>query len=108
MARVAGATMAEMLALNEFEQSPLFSEKDRAAIAYAAEITANNRHMRRAVKERLKASLTDAEIVDLTLACCMFNFMNRFNDCLEIDLDTDIPDELVRLMEATPASAATL
>lgn len=105
MARAAGATMAELLALNDFEQSPLFSESDRAAIAYAAEITANNRDMRREVKDRLKASLTDAEIVDLTLACCMYNFMNRLNDSLEIDLDTDVPEELVRLLEATPGPA---
>lgn len=91
------------MALNAFEESPLFSELDRAAIAYAAEITANSRQMRPAVKARLKAQMSDPEIVDLTLACCLFNFMNRYSHCLEIDLDSDVPEELVRLMEATPA-----
>ena len=97
--------MDEMLALNEFEHSAAFSDKDRAALAFAEEITFNNRHMRQQVKDRVKAHLSDAEIVDLTLACCMFNFMNRLNDCLAVDVDADVPDELVQLMEATPAPA---
>jgi alkylhydroperoxidase family enzyme len=60
-----------MLALNEFEQPQLFSEKDRAALAYTREIAVNNRRMRSAVKDCLKAKPTDSEIVDLTLVCCM-------------------------------------
>ncbi len=105
-ATAAGVTLQEMLALGEIEQSPLFSETDRAALAFAEEITVHPRTMRAAVKERLKAVLTDAEIVDLTLACCMFNFLNRFNHVLEIERDMDVPDALVRLLEATPGSAA--
>ena len=97
--------MDEMLALNEFEHSAAFSDKDRAALAFAEEITVNNRHMRQEVKDRVKAHLSDAELVDLTLACCIGNFMNRLNDCLGVDLDVELPDELVRLLEATPAPA---
>jgi uncharacterized peroxidase-related enzyme len=104
-ARAAGVSMDEMLALNVFEQGPLFSEQDRAALAYAEEITVNNRRMRRQVKERLKANLSDAEIVDLTLACCMFNFLNRFNHCLEVDLDAELPAELVQLLEEAAGPA---
>lgn len=92
-----------MLALGEFEQSPFFSEKEKAAVAFAVELTANNRRMRPQVKARLKAHLSDAEIVDLTLACCWYNFMNRFNDGLEIDIDTEVPEALLDLMHATPA-----
>jgi uncharacterized peroxidase-related enzyme len=104
-ARSAGVSMNEMLALNAFEQSPLFSEQDRAALAYAEEITVNNRRMRRQVKERLQANLRDAEIVDLTLACCMFNFLNRFNHCLEVELDAEVPAELVQLLEEAAGPA---
>ena len=92
-----------MLSLSDFESSPFFSDKERAALSFAVEITANNRNMRRAVKDRLKAHLTDPEIVDLTLACCWYNFMNRFNSALEVDIDTDVPAELLELMESTPA-----
>jgi uncharacterized peroxidase-related enzyme len=104
-ARAAGVTMDEMLALGDVEQSELFTETDRAALAYAEEITVNNRHLRAAVKERLKAVLSDAAIVDLTLACCMFSFLNRFNHCLDVDLDADVPAELVELLELTPGPA---
>ena len=97
--------MDELLALNEFERSAVLSEKDRAALAFAEEVTVNNRHMRQEVKDRVAAHLSDAEIVDLTLACCIGNFMNRLNECLGVDMDTDLPDELVRLLEATPAPA---
>ncbi len=100
--------MDEMLALNQYETSPLFSEKDRAALAFAVEMTANPRNMRRAVKDRLKASMSDAEIVDLTLGCCWYNFMNRFNGGLDVDIDTFIPPEMLELMEKTPGPAEIL
>jgi hypothetical protein len=60
-----------MLSLNEFEQPQLFSEKGQGCPGYTKEIAVNNRRMRSAVKDCLKAKPTDAEIVDLTLVCCM-------------------------------------
>ena len=29
--------------------------------------------------------------------------MNRFNDGLEVDIDTEVPEELLALMQTTPA-----
>jgi AhpD family alkylhydroperoxidase len=98
----AGATIDEMLALNDFEASPLFSERDRAAIAFAEEFTRNSRCMKGEVKERVKAFMSKAEVVDLALACGMYDFLTKFNPVMEIDLDTDVPEKLLKLMESTP------
>jgi alkylhydroperoxidase family enzyme len=92
-----------MLTLDNYEKSLFFTEKERAALAWATEITANNRYSRQEIKDRLKVHFTDPEIVDLTLACCWYSFMNRFNDGLEVDIDTEAPEELLALMHATPA-----
>lgn len=89
--------------MDDYQNSPFFSEKERVALDWATEITANNRFARREVKDRLKMHFSDPEIVDLTLACCWYNFMNRFNDGLEVDIDTDVPEELLEVMRATPA-----
>lgn len=92
-----------MLALDDYQNSPFFSEKERVALDWATEITAYNRFVRQEIKDQLKTHFNDPEIVDLTLACCWYNFMNRFNDGLEVDIDTDVPEELLELMRATPA-----
>jgi hypothetical protein len=34
---------------------------------------------------------SDAEIVELTLASCLFNFLNRFNDTMWLELDEGAP-----------------
>lgn len=103
--RAAGVSMVELPALHAFAYSSLFLEKDRAAPAHTEEITANNRHTRGQINARLKANLPDPEIVNLTAASCMFNFLNRFNHCLEAELDPEVPAELVRTLEeaARPA-----
>ena len=39
------------------------------------------------VYERVKAQFSDAEIVELTLICAMFNMINRVNDSLDITIE---------------------
>jgi hypothetical protein len=40
---------------------------------------------------RLRASFTEEEVVELTLAACLFNFLNRFNDTMWLELDEGAP-----------------
>lgn len=35
----------------------------------------------------------------------MFNFLNRFNDCLEVELDAEVPAEVVQLLEGAVGPA---
>jgi alkylhydroperoxidase family enzyme len=71
----------------EPEESGLFDEKEQAAIAWADRVTRNEAHADPAAYARLQECYSDQEIVELTLAACLFNFLNRFNDSMWIELD---------------------
>ena len=40
---------------------------------------------------RLRGSFSEEEVVELTLAACLFNFLNRFNDTMWLELDEGAP-----------------
>ena len=40
---------------------------------------------------RLLESFTRAQAIELTLAACLFNFLNRFNDTMWLELDGGAP-----------------
>ena len=75
----AGITEDELRAL-QTEQDHLFSDKERAAILYARELT------RDADAKESRAALFDhfdnQQIVEITLVAAMANFTNRFNNGL--------------------------
>jgi alkylhydroperoxidase family enzyme len=69
----------------------LFDERERVAIAWADRVTRNEAHADAALWHRVGAVFDDAEIVELTLAACLFNFLNRFNDTMWLELDDGAP-----------------
>ena len=75
----AGITDEELRAL-QTEQDHVFSEPERAAIAYARELTrtADGDESR----DRLFDHFTNEQIVEITLVAAMANFTNRFNNGL--------------------------
>jgi uncharacterized peroxidase-related enzyme len=77
----AGVTDAEMRALQAGDQSP-FSEAERAAIAYARDLTSTATATQS--REALFAHFTQEQIVEITLVAAMANFTNRFNNGLQI------------------------
>jgi uncharacterized peroxidase-related enzyme len=80
-ARKAGITEAEVQALEQ-EQDAGFSEPERAALAYARELTrtANSE----ASREEMFRHFTHEQVVEITLVIAMSNFTNRFNNGLAI------------------------
>ena len=80
-ARKAGITEDEIQAVKT-EQDHLFSEPERAAIAYARELT----QMAEAEESRggLLQHFTNEQVVEITLVICISNFTNRFNNGLAI------------------------
>jgi hypothetical protein len=54
-------------------------------------VTRNEAHADPLAWDRVRAEFTDAEIVELTLAACLFNFLNRFNDTMWLELDDGAP-----------------
>jgi uncharacterized peroxidase-related enzyme len=78
----AGITEEEIRAL-QTEQDHSFAPAEKAAIAYARELTqhADGRDTREALYEYFN----DEQIVELTLVTAMANFTNRFNNGLDIE-----------------------
>jgi alkylhydroperoxidase family enzyme len=69
----------------------LFDERDLAAIEWADRVTRNEAPADPAAWSRLRVSFSEEEVVELTLAACLFNFLNRFNDTMWLELDEGAP-----------------
>jgi uncharacterized peroxidase-related enzyme len=82
-----GVTDEQVQALQFYERSPLFDEKDKATILYAERVTRGASAIRTGALEELRKFYDEGQIVELTLVICAANFTNRFNDALR-----NIPD----------------
>ena len=83
----AGVSAERSAALPFYTRSPLFDEKENATILNADLVTRAATTIRAAELQELNKFYDDGQIVELTLAVCIANFTNRFNDALE-----NIPD----------------
>jgi len=79
--RKAGITEDELTALRTEQDAP-FSAPERAAIAYARELTREADAPE--TRSELAAHYTSEQIVEITLVAAMANFTNRFNNGLEL------------------------
>ncbi len=73
-------------ALREFESSPLFSEREAAALAYCEEATRNH-EVADSSFARVRAHFSEREIVELTWLIAIGNFFNLMSLCLEFESD---------------------
>jgi uncharacterized peroxidase-related enzyme len=80
-ARKAGLTEEELAMIRE-ERDTSFSEAERAALAYARELTRTATASQS--REGLRPHFSDEQIVEITLTVAMANFTNRFNNGLDI------------------------
>jgi hypothetical protein len=69
----------------------LFDERDLAAIVWADLVTRNEAHADPDAWARLRVHFSQAQALELTLAACLFNFLNRFNDTMWLELDDGAP-----------------
>jgi AhpD family alkylhydroperoxidase len=75
-----GETEQRLYLLNAWREAPFYSERERAALAYAEAVTVlKDREVTDEVFDAVKAQFTDEEIIDLTLAITTINSYNRFN-----------------------------
>ena len=89
LGQAAGITHEQIIDLSteDYLTSNNFTERERAAVAWAEAVTRNQAQRDSALYERVKAQFSDAEIVELTLICAMFNMINRVNDSLDITIE---------------------
>jgi len=74
---------------DHYVSSPLFDEREKAVIAWAEAMTLNQAQRDKKVWENMKQNFTDTEIVEISMACAMFNMINRLNDSFWTDLETE-------------------
>lgn len=89
LGQAAGITPEQIIDISsdDYRTSDRFSEREKAALLWAEHVTRNTARQRGDVYEQVKAQFSDAEIVELTLICALFNMINRINDSLAIDIE---------------------
>ena len=78
--------MEKFKALSDFRTSPLFSERERAALAYVDEATRNKR-VSEVTFDALRKHFNEREIVEITWLNAVENYYNLINLPLEIESD---------------------
>ncbi len=71
-------------ALADFENSPLYSERERSALAYADSMTDSTRKTTDSTMMRLRAQFEDEAIIELTALIAFQNLSSKFNAALGV------------------------
>ena len=78
--RAEGETEQRLYVLEAWRESPFYSDRERAALAWAEAVTTlNNKDVPDDVYEQARAQFSEAELVNLTLAVIAINGWNRLN-----------------------------
>ena len=78
--RAAGESEQRLYGLDAWEESPYYTERERAALAWAESVTnIQEGHVPDGVFERVKELFNDKELADLTLAVTAINSWNRLS-----------------------------
>ncbi|HAO80846.1 MAG TPA: carboxymuconolactone decarboxylase [Verrucomicrobia subdivision 3 bacterium] len=77
-ARAAGETEQRLYTLSAWRETPFFSDRERAALAWTEAVTrVADTHIPDDVFERVRQQFTEKELADLTLAIVTINGWNR-------------------------------
>ena len=97
-----GLTDAELDAIvGDYRASTLLDAKDKAVLAWSEAMTLNTAKSDDKVWDELRGLFNDAEIVEISMACAMFNMINRLNDSFRTELE---PEEYNRRQHGAVAS----
>lgn len=80
-----GIAPDKLAELEEFETSPLFSEREKAALSYAEAVTDSNRRTTPAHFEQLHRYFNDDAIIELTALIVFQNLSSKFNAALGVE-----------------------
>jgi alkylhydroperoxidase family enzyme len=85
-----GLTEAEFDALQgDYRSNALFNAREKAALAWSEAMTLNTAKRDGAAWDDMRRLFNDAEIVEISLACAMFNMINRLNDSFRTELESE-------------------
>ena len=86
-----GLTDAEFDALQskDYLASPLFTDKEKAVMAWSEAMTLNTAKHDDGVWNDLRKHCNEAEIVEVSMMCGLFNMINRLNDSFRTELESE-------------------
>jgi alkylhydroperoxidase family enzyme len=85
-----GLTDAEFEALQgNYGSSSLFNEKEKAVLAWSEAMTLNTAKQSGKHWDDLRRLFNDAEIVEISMSCALFNMINRLNDSFRTELEPE-------------------
>jgi len=79
-----GVSEEKILALDEYAASPLYDEKEWAALEYADAITLSDRDVSDELFSRVRKFFDDDELVELTAVIAWENSSSKFNRALRV------------------------
>jgi AhpD family alkylhydroperoxidase len=82
-----GLARAQIDALAAWRASPLFDERERAALAYAESMT-DDVHVPQAVFDDVRARFDERQVVELSVTVAAYNMVSRFLESVGVDPDT--------------------
>jgi hypothetical protein len=90
----------------DYRASSLFDQREKAVLAWSEAMTLNTAKGDDTAWEELRSQFSDAEVVEISLSCALFNMINRLNDSFRTDLE---PEEYNRRQHrAVGVTRATL
>jgi len=97
-----GVVEDKLHALPQFENSALFSEREKAALCYAEAVTRSDRRVDAALVSRLQPHFDDQAIVELAALIAYQNMSSKFNAALGVPAQgfCSIPGHVRRPTEA--------
>lgn len=80
-----GIAMEKFEALADYETSPLFDEKERAALAFADRMTRTDADLDDATFARAAKHFSHEELVELAGVVALENFRSKFNNAFRVE-----------------------
>ncbi len=81
----AGASDEKVRRIESAETSDLYSEPERAAIAFAEAMTVTGRKVTDDIFARVRRHFSEAQVVELAAAVALENFRSKFNTAFGIE-----------------------
>ena len=72
--------------LEDPEARDRFTAAEQVALRYAEQITLDAKRVDDALWNDLRAHFDEGQILELTAVAGLFNFFNRFNDALQVEI----------------------
>ncbi len=73
----------------DYQRSTLFNDREKAVLAWSEAMTLNTAKRDGPAWDDMRRLFSDAEIVEISLACGLFNMINRLNDSFRTELEPE-------------------